>query len=646
MGNKKSVKGAGGEVNVGIEAIDTPSAPTTVKQALVKALVITGRADNIDEAIKTLDEHDGIWEDAEAVDPLLDLESLMSLYEISDSLRQNVDAYVTNIEANGHVLEPKIDLNKKGVDNTVAVKTAMDAANWADAVTAALSDLNEEAEAEGVDVTDEMRTEAINSITVAEPTDEQVRARTEELRLQMQREMHMAKAWFRNVHPSLSFIDLRERKRVDEETIGHAAWEVRRDDNNMIRRLEPMPGYTILPVKASDQHIEVKNEEWVSDIDTRPVIESVKFRRYVQLANGRSVYYKDLNDPRLVSDRTGKVYMKVDGEGGMKPDPAKMKEDEPQANPANEVIYFAIYHPKTTAGMIRWAGLITAVIGSRAAAEANLAYFENHAVPDAVLLVSGGQLNNESVQRIQEALRSKAKGPGNHHRTLVIQATAKGSQPNQEVNNPDMEWVNLSDFQNGDALFQGYTENNKVGVSSAFRQALLLIGHIPSDLNRATAYAVLSLIEKQVYGPLRNKFDWWVNNTLLPSIGIKLIRFISLSPEATNIEEMSKALEQGIKGGAFTPNDLRAFYSKWLNVDLPRIDAPWADVPLSTTLSQLNLGAEPPSDEDGGGDDEDDDNKPAKNEKLASRLTELESNVSKLLKRLEKDDAFAETFGQ
>lgn len=636
------------DVDAGVGVIETKMEQLTVKQAMVKALVITGRANNEDAALELMNDHGDALNEVNAVDPLLDMEALMSLYEISDSLRQNIDAYVTNIEANGHVLEPKIDLETD--ESSDQVKTAMDAANWADAVTEALSDLKKTAEESGDDITPKMRRDAIENIKVTEPTDAEVRERKEELSVQIQREMHMATAWFRNVHPELSFLDLRERKRVDEESIGHAAWEVMRDDNGLFRRLEPMPGYTVLPVKSSINIYEVPRQEWVSELETRTVLEKVRFRLYVQKVGSKTVFYKDLDDPRLVSDKTGKIYMKVenvDGKRVLKQDPERMKESESDAMPANELIYFAIYHPKTTAGMVRWAAMSTAMIGSRAAALANLAYFENHAIPDAVLMISGGQLNNESVERIQEMIRSKAKGPGNHHRTLVVQATGgtkTGGRPNEVVNNPTMEWVNLSDFQNGDALFANYTKDNKEAVSSSFRQALLLIGYIPSDLNRATALAILSLAEKQVYGPLRNKFDWWVNNTLLPSIGIKLITFTSLSPEATNIEEMAKAIEPGIKGGAFTPNDLRALYSQWLNQEFKKFPGEWADEPWGASTAQLDLDTAPPDDENKNDNNE---NEPqVKGEKDSNnRLTELESQFSKLLNRLEKDAENAKIFG-
>lgn len=621
----------------------------TVKQAMIKALVLTGRHVDENEAIKAMSERDDERGEFNAVDPILDPDALLSLWEISDSLRQNVEAYAHNIEGNGHVLKPKIDLSEKNHNAFDQVKDAMDAASWSDAVTAKMAELDRREE-EGEEISVYDRQKAIDDLVVSEPTEKDVNAEMERLRLAMKRDKHMADAWFRNVNPTMSFLELREQKRIDEEAVGRAAWEVGRDSRGMIRRLEPISGHTILPLKEKNNAIEVERDEWISDIGTNKIRETVKFRRYVHRANGEATFFKDLNDPRLVSDKTGKVYMKKrrrNNKDVLEPDYAKMKVDEPEASPARELIYFSVYSPKTTAGMIRWAGHITGILGSRAAAESTLAYFENHAVPDSVLLISGGQLNDMSVERIQEMMRARTQKAKNHHRTLVVQAAGTGkARPNEVTNNPDMEWKNLADFQQGDALFMNYTEENKKALSSAFRQALLLIGQIPSDLNRATAMAILSLVEKQVYGPLRRKFDWWVNNTLLPAIGIKLLKFESLSPEAQNIEEMANAIEYGVKGGAFTPNILLELYGLWLNREFPKIEEPWGDAPFAATLNQIDLGVERPSDVDGdttgtigGGKDTG-----LSRKALENRLAELEKSFADLYQKFRTESEIAAGF--
>lgn len=627
-----------------IFSVENEADTKTVKQAMVKALVITGRYADESAAMKAIGDNEEEWGELGAVDPILDPETLLSLYEISDSLQQNIQAYAHNIEGNGHVIVPKIDLSEKNKNAFDEVKNAMDAAAWMDAVTVRMAELDKRENDTGETVSQSERQIEIDKLQVAEPTDDEVNSEMERLTLLMRREKHIAESWFKNVHPTMSFLNLREQKRVDEEAVGRAAWEVRRDSRGMIRRLEPIGGHTVLPLKGDGDEVEVERDEWISSIATRTIKETIKFRRYVHRANGKVTYFKDLGDPRLVSDKTGKIYVKDVTRGGNKvleADFKKIKTDEPDASPARELVFFSIYSPKTTAGMIRWAAMTPHILGSRAAAESNLAYFENHAIPDAVCMVSGGQLNNQSVQRIQESLRARSKGAKNHHRVLVIQATANAKGPNEVPNNPDMEWKNLTDFQMGDALFQGYTENNKKALSSAFRQALLLIGQIPGDLNRATALAIMSLVEKQVYGPLRRDFDWWVNNILLPAIGIKLLRFESLSPEAQNIEEMAKAIEYGVKGGAFTPNILLELYGLWFNREFSRIEEPWGDVPFAATLNQLDLGVDRPEDVDDGVGNLRDLRDSSDKRDLENRLSEIEKNFASLFESIRQEREFS-----
>jgi capsid portal protein len=313
-------------------------------------------------------------------------------------------------------------------------------------------------------------------------------------------------------------------------------------------------------------------------------------RRYVQRIDSETVYFKSMGDPRLVSALSGTVYE----------DEEAMIEDEgEEASPATELIYLDLYSPQTEAGMIRWTGWIPGILGNRAAAETNHAFFENHAVPNAMLLISGGYLSSGSVKRIEEGFRARFKGPKNAGKMLIAQATpgkAKSSR-NEVVKNPDMEFVNLSDFQRGDALFREYTKMNQDGVASSFRQPPILTGRIPSDLNRATAEAALQQGDDQVYNPQRREFDAWVNDELMFEIGCELIEFESLGPFKRNAKEVTSAGEIGAKYGAFTPNELRQILAKMLGEDLEPLEADWADTPLQMTLAGISADGEQLDDE-------------------------------------------------
>lgn len=579
--NKKSRRQRGG-------GGDSYSVPT-VKEALIKALVIGGAVDSEIKASRVIEEREKMWGGAGAVDCVLDLDSLLYLHEISDTLRQCVDAYVGNIELNGWVLNPKVDLKHKDVDKKV--EDILEAEAWADAI--------EAAEAEDKDIDD---------IEVPPPSEGEIAERKAKLERQIRRETHVAKAWFENCSPKHSFEWLREKKRTDEEVVGHGCWEVLRDTKDRVRRLGHVPGATILPMSDEGERVKVERLEWVSSVSTRTVTEELMFRKYVQKESGNTRYFKEFGDPRAMDSDTGKVYeakYKKEENGELRLVKSAldvMKADRKEAIPATEVVYFPVESPHTPAGMIRWAAWIVSILGNRAAAESNLSYFENHAVPEAALLIGGGgQVDDDSVRRMKGQLVKKHKGSKNHNRLMIMQATV--SNPNKRPdekpeNNPDMKWVNLSEFQKGDGNFIKYSENNQAGLTSSFRQSPILTGRIPSDLNRATAWAVLFQADRQVYGPLRRAFDRWVNKVLLPSIHCYAVSFESLSPVGTDIETMSKALEVGIKGGAFTPNEIRKLFSLWLNEPFDEIDEEWANLPFALTINGVGADGNPVSPED------------------------------------------------
>ena len=216
------------------------------------------------------------------------------------------------------------------------------------------------------------------------------------LERQIRRETHVAKAWFENCSPKHSFEWLREKKRTDEEVVGHGCWEVLRDNKDKVRRLGHIPGHTILPMTDDGSRVTVERLEWVTSVSTRKVTEQLMFRTYIQKDAGNTRYFKEFGDPRAMDSDTGKVYEAKykqgdDGEDVLVTSAlAVMKKDKKNAIPATEVVYFPIESPHTPAGMIRWAGWIVSIFGNRAAAESNLSYFENLAIPEAALLIGGG----------------------------------------------------------------------------------------------------------------------------------------------------------------------------------------------------------------------------------------------------------------
>src|SRR5262245_14594884 len=67
-----------------------------------------------------VDQREQVFAGMGVVAPPYEPETLAILYENSNSLRQNVDSYLTNIDAFGHRLEPIIDLDAADADQRIA----------------------------------------------------------------------------------------------------------------------------------------------------------------------------------------------------------------------------------------------------------------------------------------------------------------------------------------------------------------------------------------------------------------------------------------------------------------------------------------------------------------------------------------------
>jgi len=91
--------------------------PTQSAQALplVKAHFI-GADQIVSNVVQVDDELHRTFSQAGAIEPPYDPEKLCRLFEGSNALRQNVDAYAVNIDGFGHHFEPVVDLDSDDAD--------------------------------------------------------------------------------------------------------------------------------------------------------------------------------------------------------------------------------------------------------------------------------------------------------------------------------------------------------------------------------------------------------------------------------------------------------------------------------------------------------------------------------------------------
>ena len=198
--------------------------------------------------------------------------------------------------------------------------------------------------------------------------------------------------FFETVNPRLSFAAFRKRLRRDYESIGNAYIEVvRAPDGKAIVWLEHLPGADVrlAQIDKNPQTVDIAFLTQSGEITTKAA--SLRFRRYIQIVGRSRVWFKEFGDPRQLNARTGKF--------------AKDGQEIPYGERATEVIHWSQYNSRGPYGLPRYVGNIPSVRGARYAELVNVNYFQKNAIPPMVILVSGGELTEESKRRVEKSFR-------------------------------------------------------------------------------------------------------------------------------------------------------------------------------------------------------------------------------------------------
>jgi PBSX family phage portal protein len=497
----------------------------------------------------TRDEYAAAFTNLGAIDPVYDPEMLALLFEHSNSLRQNVDAYATNIDGFGHRFDPILPFDAADIDERISQALHFERQR---------------------DKPDE---------DVPDPTPEEVKAERTRIQRRMRFEQSRLKFFFEYCSVETSFVTLRRRTRQDLEVMGNAYWEVLRDRSGEISRFVYVPGFTIRLLPLDPEEIEVKTRVRVSEIKVEEIEITKRFRRCVQVVEGRSVFFKEFGDPRIISTDTGVEYESEEA----------LHAKEPDARVATELLHFKIHSSRSAYGVPRWTGNLLAVLGSRQSEEVNFNYFENKSIPPLAVLVSGGRMTEDAVKRLETYIESNIKGKRNYHKILIIEAEAAAADTSgANTARMKVDLRPLTAAQQNDALFQNYDERNIDKVGQSFRLPRMLRGDI-RDFNRSTADAALTFAEVQVFEPERQEFDFVINRQILNTIGICFWRFVSLAPVIRDPVAMSEIIKNLSNANVIVPAEGRELAGDVFNRDFKRLKAKWVRQPGAFTIAGIQV---------------------------------------------------------
>lgn len=294
-----------------------------------------------------------------------------------------------------------------------------------------------------------------------------------------------------------------------------------------------------------------------------------RYCKYRQDVGGKTVYFKEFGDPRIMDRRTGDYL----GDG----------ETLELENQANELMEFAI--GPDPYGEVRWIGQVLGVDGSRRAETLNNNYFINGRHTPLMILIRNGTLSDESFNKLQTYMND-IKGEAGQHAFIVLETESTDARVDfDQTEKPEIEIKDLASILQKDELFQDYLDNNRRKVQSSFQLPDLYTGYT-TDFNRATAQTAMEVTEKQVFQPERKSLAWAINNRLLNGYQFKYVECYFLEPDISNPDDLYKLLTACNNAGGLTPNKAKQLLYKFLGEVSEDYEEEWGEVPLAYAKTQ------------------------------------------------------------
>ena len=233
----------------------------------------------------------------------------------------------------------------------------------------------------------------------------------------------------------------------------------------------------------------------------------------------------------------------------------------------NEVIHFKEYSPLNTYyGVPDIVAALPSLIGDTLAAQYNIDYFENKAVPRYIITLKGAKLSADAEDKMFRFLQTGLKSQS--HRTLYIPLPGDSDTSKVEFKMEPIE----NSVQEGS--FEKYRKQNRDDILVAHQVPISKLGG--SDSGIAAAMSQDRTFKEQIARPEQEKMEKFISKILKEFTDIIEFKFNELT--LTDEIAQSQILERYVKNQIMLPNEAREI------LDLPQ--AAHGDTPL-----QLNAKA-------------------------------------------------------
>lgn len=343
-----------------------------------------------------------------------------------------------------------------------------------------------------------------------------------------EKEKKILEDFFDEPYPNKSMVSIRRELRADLESTGVGYLEVIRNVAGDVVMLNNLPSDDVRLLRYDDPVL-VDRTITRGGVDIKVKVRS-RERRFIQIVNGKKLYFKEFGSSRDLDRSTGL----------WSPQGTALKIQQL----ASEVLYFTlIKEAKTPYGVPRWINQLPSILGSRKAEEFNLDFFDAGGLPPCMVLVQGGYLG----EAVTATLQTHLSGKGSKHRAVIVEAMSSSGS----LDSAGSVKVTVERFgaeRQNDSMFQQYDKNCEDHVRTAFRLPPIFTGRA-QDYNLASANTSYLVAEAQVFHPERVEFDermWW----LVKALGVRNYVFKSKPISLTDVQTQLAAITLGLTNKA------------------------------------------------------------------------------------------------
>jgi PBSX family phage portal protein len=323
---------------------------------------------------------------------------------------------------------------------------------------------------------------------------EKARKRIERMKIEL-------RDWLETLNDDDSFTKTMEKVLTDFESTGNGFLEIGRKVNGEIGYVGHIPATTVRVRRLRDG--------------------------YLQIIGQKVVYFRNFgaNNPNPVT-------------GDPRP---------------NEIIHYKQYSPLNTFyGIPDILSAISSLIGDQLAAQYNIDYFQNKAVPRYIITLKGAKLSADAEDKMFRFLQTGLKSQS--HRTLYI--PLPGDSDGNKVE------FNMEPIENGiqDGSFKEYRKQNRDDILIAHQVPISKLGGTDSGI--AAALSQDRTFKEQVARPSQRYLEKIVAKIIKEKTDILELKFNELT--LTDEIAQSQILERYVRNKIMVPNEAREL------LDLPQ----------------------------------------------------------------------------